>query len=960
MSYPPKLPLWSLCALLLGLLAACSAQTPEEHLASARAYVASGESDAAILELKNALKKDATLVAARAELGRLQFSAGEYAEADAEFERALAGVLPADQSESLADLALLTKIRLRQAADVISELGTQESLTPARQALLGLARLALDDTELAGEDFVAALAAADDLALAHYGQARIAWGAGDTDAARKSFNRAAELSPLDPVLVLTKAEFELDQRQLDAARATFEQALALPGRDLAARLGLTRVLVFEQNYGEADKALAEVLRAAPDLVPALYLRALIAYEQDDLGAAELTLREVLSAQSDYSPALYLIGAVQFRQQDFLQAESNLSTYVADNPGNASARKLLGAVRMQNSNYAGVVEALASTAANSTDAQSLAMLGTAYARLNRLNEASDLLDRAVELAPDVGELRNQLAVTLLAAGESEQAIGQLRSAIELDGELQLSDYLLVLAQLRQGKVADALAAAQALRERAPDDPMGDNLLGAVYFADGNTQAARDSFTVALGKQPSFQPAALNLVRLELAEGNRDAAVAGLEALLEADADNERALLQLAELQLEPLSAASSPESGTEQRTAALASAQQLLQRAERAHSQSLAPKLALARLGLIGGDAELAMVQSERALDIASNNPDVLFVRVEALLAAGEREATEVPLKTLSTLVRAAKPTNSAQRLRLAQLYERAGQSQQARTIYADLNADGSAVREAANLALLRFDLSDGQPRRARQRLERVGEAERSGTLYRLLRADVLRAEGNNAEAAAGYNALLAEGNRDALFRLVALHTGEGKQGRVRKLLEEWRATHPDDAGVEIALATTALTGGDFEAARTLFETVLEDSPDNVVVLNNLAWLYQQTGDSRAREMGRKAWELAPESADVGDTYGWILFKSGDVQRGRDVLVAAHRLAPRNPSIAFHAASALAETGRSGQALAALRSVGEQRLANSTDAQAAAVLLRELVAIDEVEVDTKREDPLIER
>ncbi len=965
--------LWSwVLALCLALLAGCSAQSAEEHLENARAYTASGEFDAAVIELKNALRQDLNLVDARAMLADLQFSSGDYRAAEADYKRALAGLVSEDpRFKSLKASLWLCQIRLQQAAGVISELtelegsAAEKRLPPAERSLLGLARLALDDSELAQREFLSAIAEDSEQYLAHYGLARVAWLAGDSAVARERFARAVGLETRDPELLLSKAEFELTQGDFDSARATYALARALPGNDLPARLGAVRVLVFEKNYAAAETELGAVLTLAPDLLPALYLQALVAYEQGDLSAAQQKLRQVLAGQSNYAPALYLMGAVQFQEKEYVQAESNLAGYTVRHPEDASGRKLLGAVRMQTGNYEGVVAALEGVAANSDDAQALAMLGTAYARLNRLNEASEILDRAVALAPDVGALRNQLAVTLLAAGDSVQAIGQLQSAIELDGELQLSDYLLVLAQLREGNVDEALAAAKLLQERAPADPMGDNLLGAVRFAEGNAAAARAAFNSALGKNPAFQPAALNLVRLELAEGNRDAARLALRALLEADADNESALLQLAELELDQIRqppdvlASVAPLAENSERTEAIKRAEALLRRAAVAHGDSLAPRLALGRLGLFFGDAELAETESREALAIAPDNPGVLAMRIEALLLAGKRSETAQPLQLLTQLLRRTKPAKPDQTLTLARLLERAGEPAKARSVYEELSSlppveqsgKENRIRDAANLALLRFDLQDGKVARARERLEQVSKAGRTSVRYRLLLADVLRAEGDTESARLGYEALLAANEREALFRLSALHTSQGDAEMARNVLSRWVAGHPEDSAAEIALATSALSIGDYTEAQARFEQVLLQTPDNVVVLNNLAWLYQQTADPRAREMAQRAWSLAPTNAEVGDTYGWIIVSAGQVERGRDVLLKAQRLAPQNPSIAFHTASALAATGRTEQARAILQDVGELRLANSPDATAAITLLRELLAEDQVDAGT---------
>ena len=61
----------------------------------------------------------------------------------------------------------------------------------------------------------------------------------------------------------------------------------------------------------------------------------------------------------------------------------------------------------------------------------------------------------------------------------------------------------------------------------------------------------------------------------------------------------------------------------------------------------------------------------------------------------------------------------------------------------------------------------------------------------------------------------------------------------------------------------------------LYEQGLVQSPDNAVLLNNLAVLYQAKGNPKAVEIAEKAYNAAPKSPAIQDTYGWILFETGN-------------------------------------------------------------------------------------
>ena len=68
-------------------------------------------------------------------------------------------------------------------------------------------------------------------------------------------------------------------------------------------------------------------------------------------------------------------------------------------------------------------------------------------------------------------------------------------------------------------------------------------------------------------------------------------------------------------------------------------------------------------------------------------------------------------------------------------------------------------------------------------------------------------------------------------------------------------------------------------------------PDNVVMLNNLAWAMSETRRRRRIEYAEHAYRLAPNSAEVANTYGWILVQRGDAKRGIELLRKSVDLAP---------------------------------------------------------------------
>lgn len=104
-----------------------------------------------------------------------------------------------------------------------------------------------------------------------------------------------------------------------------------------------------------------------------------------------------------------------------------------------------------------------------------------------------------------------------------------------------------------------------------------------------------------------------------------------------------------------------------------------------------------------------------------------------------------------------------------------------------------------------------------------------------------------------------------------------------------------------------------DKAITEYEAVLQQLPENVLVLNNLAWLYQLTNNRRAIELSERALKLSPDKPEIIDTYGWILVTFGDHEKGLVYLKEAFGKMPENPEVAFHVGYALSKSGNKEEA-----------------------------------------------
>ncbi len=115
-------------------------------------------------------------------------------------------------------------------------------------------------------------------------------------------------------------------------------------------------------------------------------------------------------------------------------------------------------------------------------------------------------------------------------------------------------------------------------------------------------------------------------------------------------------------------------------------------------------------------------------------------------------------------------------------------------------------------------------------------------------------------------------------------------------------------------------------ARDQYEQVLHERPTYVAAMNNLSWLLRTDDPDRAISLASQALKLAPDQPDIMDTLGWIQFSKGDTKDALSTLDRAHSLDQNSPSISYHLAAALAQSGDKGRA----KDLVEKAIASSDD------------------------------
>ena len=883
-------------ALLIVMLssAGCGrqAENPDQLIAHAVLERDKGNDNAAMIHLKNLLQESPEHAQGRYLLGLTYLDKGDFRSAEKELRRALdlqydpAKVIP-PLSRSLLMTGEFQKVldQARLGGDA-SDQQQADVLTLRAQATMALGR----DRE--GRELLEqALARQPEFADALLAQARLAASEKKLDDAARLVERALASAPKNTGAWLMKGGLSRISADREGALAAYQKVLELSPENISARLHIASVQIDGGNFDEARKQIAQVRKTAPNSPMTYYIEGLLEFRLKNYPAARDAVLQVLKIAPDHMPSMLLAGAIEFSLGSHAQAQSYLERVIGRAPDNLYARRLLVASFAKSGQAQRALEVLQPGLAQyPEDGALMALAGEVYLRGNEFAKAAEYFDKVAKRDPRSARARTQLGLSRLAAGETDLGLADLESASQLDSSAYQADILLVMSHLRQRKYDEALKAMQTLEKRQPNNPLTYNLKAAIYIGKKDTAAARKYLERALELQPTYVPAAANLAQLDLQEKKPQAARRRFEAILEKDKDNVQALLSLAGL---------GPQLGAT-RNEQLA----WLERARDASPGSLQPQLMLAHFYAQAGDTKKALEAAQRAQAISPDNFQALDALGAMQIAAGEKEQALVTYQKLAKL----RPDSPLALYRLATAQAATdNRAAAASTLKQALSLKPDFID--AQVALADLEVRAGRFPEAIRIARQVQKQAAKSPRGFVLEGDVRMAEKKFAQAAQAYETAYGIAKSGVLaIRMHAAYAQAGKLDEADRRLAQGLKDSPDDAGLRVYAADAALKSGNYRNAIEHYEWVLQKQPDNVLVLNNLAWVYQQVKDPRALETAERAYQLKPDSAAIADTLGWMLVEQGNTARGLELLQKAVAAAPAAHEIRFHLAQAWLKAG----------------------------------------------------
>ena len=338
---------------------------------------------------------------------------------------------------------------------------------------------------------------------------------GDLEAARASADEALAIRPDDPPTLIRLAELQVAAGEVDAAEAAYEAAIAAYPESATARVGLGYIALERGDPERALEIFQEVAAAQPEGSEAnhhvgLAYRAL--GDADRAAEAWRLNRDVLIPM--YDPLMERLRPLEedivlpldravaaAAEGDHERAVALYEEILAANEADDEAHfRLAGSLLVLGDAGRGEQHLRRAIALNPEHPGAHFALAMFLAREGRRAESATHLERAADLAPENVSWRLQRAQMRASSGNTAGAVEELERIVDLDAGAVEARRMLSALLIGAGRAEDAAAQLQALVALTPDDLQARFNLGLMLFQAGRYVEARRALDETLERFP----------------------------------------------------------------------------------------------------------------------------------------------------------------------------------------------------------------------------------------------------------------------------------------------------------------------------------------------------------------------------------------------------------------------------------------------------------------------------
>jgi len=302
------------------------------------------------------------------------------------------------------------------------------------------------------------------------------------------------------------------------AAAVLQKRLRTSPASLQLAEALSGVLILESRFQDAVAALSGVASQHPQDLHAQILLLQTLVLAHDPGAEALGQKLLISAPKQWE-LLYFMGMLHQQGDDYAAARDYFERSVAANPGDADAHYRLGVVLSSIKDGAkeettarqelerSITLGLGTPEVHFALAKALRALGDMEGAQQQLSLYQQTLkaQAARAQAADKAQQGDQAA----AAGNAQETVADYREALALAPQEPVLAYKLAMALDKTGDKAGERTALHQAADLDPKMALAQNQLGYLDAGDGDAAGAVQHFQFAVGADPGFSKAWMNL-------------------------------------------------------------------------------------------------------------------------------------------------------------------------------------------------------------------------------------------------------------------------------------------------------------------------------------------------------------------------------------------------------------------------------------------------------------------
>lgn len=897
--------------------------TSEDHLDSADNFIKEAKYPEAVIELKNALRKDDSNARARATLGTIYFDQAAYADADKELSRALSlGMDPTVVVPTLAQV--LVNMGEFDRLDDLSSEGLDAESRSTLLAAKGLSRLYRQELEEGSELIDEASQNEPSSQYAKVAAARLSMVRGNPDEARKQLRQVFKADKKYAPAWNLQGDIDRAERDPEKAEKAYSSAIRHSRNNFEPLLNRAMVRIDMGDFEGAEKDLKRLewqFKPAKAHPGVQFAKGLVQIQAKQIDEAIESLQKASEFPDSYPESLYYLAAIYADKGLNQKALTLVNEYLFLKPENVAGSKLAAKLELGKKNFRSAERLLIPIVSeNKDDIEALNLLANARLGQGKNDSGIDMLARIVELKPDSNEAKARLGAAYLSGGSEELGIETLQGILAKDPSYDNAYTLIVMYYLSQQDVAQAIEAARDYIERNPN-AKAYVLLARTYLVNDERDKAKDAFEKALELKPGNAIAGNSLAEYALADKDYETARSYYQQVLEHNPDHMETRIKVAAT----FAMEGKDKEMIDSLDATLA-----------AYPRAMEPRLVKAKYYIGRGQVEKAIPLFEALSQEQKEHPDALEAMAIFELATSRFNQA---VGTIGSLIDR-KPNVAAYHFMKSRAYAGLGEKDKLsaeldRTLELDPNHFGARVA-TARIALLSDDTQAFEDTLAA--LKKVApdssEVLQLEVAYAHKRGDSKLAE----ELLEGL--LEREPTTGNVIALASLRQSTGDLDGAIAQLEGWVEENPKDVTARAKLSE--VYGSNNQVKDVMFQCreILELEPDNIAALNNLAWYLLDEDPEQALAYAERAIVLAPDASSVLDTLALAQLKNNNISDARQNIDRALSAAPKNPDVRFHEAMIRAAEGDRSGAIVTLNSLLD-RGEEFSERPAAEAFLKEL-------------------